>query len=40
MRSFEDGMFARIDEHFFLLCMASPEEKYQKFSLLREGLDN
>lgn len=40
VRRFENYMFLGIDERFFLLSMASPEEEYEKFSFIRESFYN
>ncbi len=37
---FEDDMFLRINEGLLFLRVTSPEQKYEKISLVREGLNN
>jgi len=38
--SFEDRVFACIDQWFFLLCMTSPEQEYQEITFIWKCLNN
>ncbi len=40
VRGFEDYMFRRIDERFFLLSVTSPEEEYEEISFFWEGMNH